>query len=397
VIPGLVALVLDVAAVPVLGASAYLAGLAALSRVPRERKTIPSTRFDIIVPAHDEERGILGTLASLSSIEYPAESFRVLVVADNCLDKTADKARSAGALVLERNDPALRGKGYALASGYDRSMADGFAEAVVVVDADSVVSPNILRQLSTRLADGEEALQAEYGVRNGGASWRTRLMVLAFALFHTVRSLGREKLGVSCGLRGNGMCFSIALLRRVPARAFSIVEDVEYGVALGLAGVRVGYVHAAKVLGDMPTSGAGSRSQRERWESGRWQLARKYAPNLARTGASRRDPLLLDLALDLIIPPLTWLACVAVVGTLLATAAVTRLGVSSTVIFPWVAALLGLGIYVARGIQLAGGGPRSILDLLMVPAYGVWKLTLLLRSERRHPDEWVRTTRPDAS
>jgi hypothetical protein len=156
-------------------------------------------------------------------------------------------------------------------------------------------------------------------------------------------------------------------------------------------------VHAAKVFGEMPASSVASRSQRERWESGRWQLARKYVPDLIRRGLRKKDPLLLDLALDLIIPPLTWLTCIALGGTMLALAGAARLGLPSTVIYPWLAALAGLGIHVARGIQLSGGGARAVLDLLLVPAYAVWKLTLLLRPERRNPDEWVRTARQDVS
>ena len=60
------------------------------------------------------------------------------------------------------------------------------------------------------------AVQAEYGVANRTASWRTRLMHIALTLFHCVRSRARERLGVSAGLRGNGMSFATTLLRDVP-------------------------------------------------------------------------------------------------------------------------------------------------------------------------------------
>ena len=99
------------------------------------------------------------------------------------------------------------------------------------MDADTLVSPNLLRAFAARLDAGAAAVQARYGVRNPDASWRTRLMAIAFALFHDLRSLGRERLGLSAGLRGNGMCFSTRLLREVPHQAFSVVEDLEYGLA----------------------------------------------------------------------------------------------------------------------------------------------------------------------
>jgi cellulose synthase/poly-beta-1,6-N-acetylglucosamine synthase-like glycosyltransferase len=88
------------------------------------------------------------------------------------------------------------------------------------------------------------------------------MMTVAFAAFHGVRSLARERLGVSCGLRGNGMGFSSAVLRAHPHRAFSIVEDVEYGIQLGYAGVQVHYVDEAHVFGQMVVGEQASRSQR---------------------------------------------------------------------------------------------------------------------------------------
>jgi 1,2-diacylglycerol 3-beta-glucosyltransferase len=223
-----------IAGVPIAASTGYLAFLSLLSRRIAVPKGDTSTSFDVIVPAHNESVGIVATVASLRAMQYPASQFRILVVADNCTDDTAERASAAGATVLVRQHATEKGKGYALAHAYAASLADGFASAVVVVDADTSVTPNLLTAFSARFAAGASAVQAEYGVRNAQASWRTRLMVIALTLFHGVRSLGRERLRVSCGLRGNGMGFSVATIRRVPPRAFSIVEDVEYGVALGV-------------------------------------------------------------------------------------------------------------------------------------------------------------------
>src|SRR3954468_19991773 len=109
-------------ALPVLMASSYLAALAALRcRRPPPVAPVPSLRFDVVVPAHDEENGIGETIASLLSIDYPRSLFRVLVVADNCRDRTAERAEAAGAEVLVRQQPDHRGKGFALADAFERS------------------------------------------------------------------------------------------------------------------------------------------------------------------------------------------------------------------------------------------------------------------------------------
>ena len=390
---GLIDLALTLVGIPVFAASAYLILLALLSRRhPPPSSRPPHLKFDFVVPAHNEEMQIAATVESLLGVDYPAALFRVLVVADNCDDRTAAAAVAAGATVLVRTDAERRGKGYALELAFNRSVEEGFADAVVVIDADTVVSRNVLTAFAARFERGALAVQADYAVRNPQSSWRTRMMTVAFAAFHGVRSLARERLGVSCGLRGNGMGFSRAVLKDHPHRAFSIVEDVEYGVQLGYAGVAVRYVDEARVFGQMVTGEQASRSQRERWENGRRALIREHAGPLLRAAWQRRSGLLLDLAIDLLVPPLGELVAVIAVGATVS-AAVTSLHRG---LAPWIwgASAAGVLVYVVRGWALSGVGAVGALDLLRAPFYIVWKLTLRMRPrKRRLKDEWIRTTR----
>jgi 1,2-diacylglycerol 3-beta-glucosyltransferase len=391
----LVNLTIAALSVPVLACTAYLAMLALLSRESPgfPDAGAPGTRFDVVVPAHDEEAGIGATVSSLLAIDYPRDLYRLIVVADNCRDATAARAAAAGAMVIERTDPERRGKGHALAHAFERSLADGIADAVVVVDADTTVTPNILGAFAARVAAGASAVQAEYGVANATSSWRTRLMHIAFTLFHRVRSVARERMGVSVGLRGNGMCFSAATLREVPHDAFSVVEDVEYGIRLGLAGHRVHFAGEALVLGDMVTSEKGSQSQRRRWEGGRWELARRHAGRLLAQGLRRGSAVLLDLALDLLVPPLTYVASAVMVGTALALAWVIIGNGAWWSLAPWAMSALAFGVYVARGVWLSRVGPRAVLDLAWAPIYMIWKIGLALRASPSRESEWVRTER----
>ena len=389
-----ISVVLAMASLPFVFAAGYLALLAASSRRFAPHTASPGPRFDIIVPAHDEASGIAATIDSLLTIAYARDRFRVTVLADNCTDDTAARARGAGARVLERVDPERRGKGYAIGFAYEAILAEHFADAVVVIDADTVVSANLLSEFAAVLATGAEAIQAAYGVRNATATWRTRLMHIAFTLFHDVRSLGRERLGLSCGLRGNGMCFSRDLLLRVPPSAHSIVEDVEQGIQLGLAGVRIHYAADATVLGEMPEDARASRSQRERWEGGRLALARRHVPALLRAAIRRRDRVTLDLAADLLVPPLSILVALTLLGACVALLA-TRAGADAWACAPWLMATAGIIVYVVRGVVLSGVGPRALLDLAWAPLYMMWKLTLF-RPFRARERGWVRTTRNSA-
>jgi len=382
------------AALPTLIASAYLALLTLMSWKPRPPPArAPRFRFDIVIPAHDEAEGIAATVANVLAVDYPSSLKRVIVVADNCSDATALRAREAGALVLRREDQAHRGKGYALAGAFEFVTSGSFADAVVVVDADTVVSPNLLQAFAAQLERGAVAVQARYGVRNPGDSWRTSLMAIAFALFHDVRSNAREHLRCSAGLRGNGMCFARRLLGEVPHRAFSIVEDVEYGVRLGLAGYRVNFAGDAGVLSDMLTAGRPSASQRRRWEQGRAELVHSQALPLLRRAFSARSGVLLDLALDLLVPPLATLGASAVTGLGLSFLVSGWLGSPLVATWAWAACLVAISAYVARGWSISHTGLRGLASLARAPVYALWKLSLALRERSHPPGVWIRTPR----
>lgn len=387
---------LGLAALPVLAACLYLGLLTLYSArlAPLWAGAVPVTRFEVLVPAHDEEAGIARTVASVLALDYLRHLVRVTVVADNCTDQTAARAREAGARVLVRTAPDHRGKGRALEFAFDHLLMEGFADAVVVVDADAVVDRDLLRAFARRLVLGAAAVQADNGVLNPDDSWRTRIMAIALGSFHRLRFGARQRLGLSCGLRGNGMCLSRALLLAVPHTAASRAEDLEYGLLVAEAGHRIHYAADAHVMSAMVSTEASARPQRRRWEDGRRELARLHGLRLLGKALVHRDAGLLDVALDLLVPPLATLATVAAAGLVavgLISAAWQPLPMA---LLAWGACPLLLAAYVLRGWALSGTGLRGLRDLLLhAPAYAIWKVALRLRPADHRPAEWVRTQR----
>lgn len=386
-------LVLLVLLLPALLACVYLLVLTLLSaplRPPLNAKR--TTRFDILVPAHNEALVLERTLASLQQLDWPKSNWRLVVIADNCTDATAEIARQQGATVLERCNTTQRGKGYALEFGIRHCLDTGQADAFVVIDADTEVSANLLSSFASWLTCGADAIQAHYGVLNPDESWRTRLMTIAYSAFHAVRSRGRERLGVSCGLRGNGMCFSRHLMQTQPPEVYSLAEDVEYGVLLGLNNIRVHYADEAQVLAELPTSRQGTDSQRQRWETGRFLLIRTYAPRLLRQAWQKRSALCLDLALDLLTLPLAYVVTSLVLTAFLAGAVSAILPDMAVWLWGCLGLFSALILHVFRGWQLCPLGPSALLTLLRVPFFIIWKLILVMK---RHDGRWIRTKRND--
>lgn len=387
-------LVVAIATIPVALGCCYLLALTIFSgRLKGYSEARTEWRFVVVVPAHNEELGIERTVRSLKAVAWPEERRRILVIADNCTDRTAEIARAAGADVLVRTSADRRGKGYALEIAFEHVMADADAQAIVVVDADSVVSDNLLRAMALRLDAGARAVQCHYGALNPMDSWRTRLMSVALSCFHIVRSRARERFSLSCGVRGNGWCVTVELLRKVPYRAYSLAEDIEFGMDLALrAGARVYYADEAFVLGDMVSSSGAAAKQRQRWEAGRAALVRSHAKALLAATVARRDPVCADLLVDIVLPPLSTLV-IALAGVATATGCLIFLGSAGA---RWLAVVDALGVaallvYVGRGWQLSGIGLRGVLDFIRVPWFVVWKVWTRL-TNRSHT-QWVRTER----
>ncbi len=302
----------------------------------------------------------------------------MVVVADNCDDRTAELARACGAEVLVRDDPVALGKGHALRWALDRLLAAAPPDGVVVVDADSVADPELLAHLAGALAEGADAAQAEYLVLADDTSTRSRLVAAAFLLFHRVRLGGRAALGLPASLVGNGMLFSRRLLERLPWDAFTGVEDLEYTLNLRLAGFRPRFVPAARLRGPVPHGYRGMRGQRMRWEGGRWHVVRTRLWQLVRHGL-RHDPRVLDAAVDLAVPPLGLLAIGSLAGSAAAAAAVALRVATAWSLSPWLLAEAALAGFVVLGLLSARAPASAWMALLESPRFLAWKVLTYAR------------------
>jgi cellulose synthase/poly-beta-1,6-N-acetylglucosamine synthase-like glycosyltransferase len=378
-----------IAAVISLPGTIELLCLTIAGMLPKRRNRAVDSRLElrniaIVVPAHDEEQNIASCVEGLRNAESGKTRFQVVVIADNCSDRTAEVATRTGARVLVREDALLRGKGYALDFAFRRLIAEGI-EGVLVVDADTEVDRNFVQQAAAILGAGADAVQARYLVRNAGDSIRTRLMNVAFLAFNVLRPRGRDRLGLSCGIYGNGFGLRASTLRDVPYLAGSVVEDLEYHLSLVRAGKRVQFADGTKVSGSMPPKGKGVNTQRSRWEGGRFRIMRDQIPALLAEVLHGKMASLEPLG-DLLLLPLAFHV------TLLAIAVSSPYGVARSL------GLLGfvaVALHLFAAITVGGGDWRDVASLLAAPFYILWKLLLLpnLIRNSRSSSTWIRTER----
>jgi cellulose synthase/poly-beta-1,6-N-acetylglucosamine synthase-like glycosyltransferase len=394
-----VIIVLNLAVVPYFLFLAAIALAAILARPQNRSHAEPRARFAIVVPAHNEAAGIAATVQSCLAVDYPRALFRVIVIADNCTDQTAELAAEAGAEVVERFDQSKKSKGYAIEHLLDNWSATGkldASDALVLIDADTTVDRELLREFQTELSAGRDWIQCYYTVADPDRTWRTRLMNFAFSLFNGVTPLGQNALGCSAGFRGNGMCLSTRGLANRPWKAFGLVEDMDYSWSIRVAGEWIAFLPRCRVYGAMPSTGlGGAADQRRRWEFGRGEIRRQYlGPLLAsrHIGAGAK----LMSFFELTIPSMAWLAILCLAVTILnigvfAAPATRELPVSHWgLVASSVIMMCALGVYALSPFLALGLPWKYARSIAFFPAYLIWKLLVLRRGR---PRQWVRTAR----
>lgn len=346
----------------------------------------PLRKLAVVIPAYNEATNIAASVASLAGCIRPAslEGFAIVVIADNCTDATATIARDSGAYVIERFDQARRGKGYALQYAFELLVAEG-CDAFLIIDADTVADANLLVEVVRMLESGADGVQTRYGVLNPQASIRSRLMNTALMAFNVLRPRGRERLGLSVGILGNGFALSAATLAAVPYDAHSVVEDLEYSLRIVRSGRRIAFADATTVRGIMPGSGPGVATQRARWEGGRLAMIRQNVPGLVRDVTNGRAASLEPL-LDLLLLPLAFhvVLLMAALAIPFAPARIYAL-----------CAFVLLGFHICAAIVVGGGDWRDFGALLAAPPYTLWKLSMLTRILKSASIDtpWMRTER----
>jgi cellulose synthase/poly-beta-1,6-N-acetylglucosamine synthase-like glycosyltransferase len=342
----------------------------------------PVRRLMVLVPSHNEEDSIQRCVASIA--ESAGGFADVLVIAHNCTDRTAERARLAGANVFVLDTPTLRGKGHALAAGFDMAFGQFGADAVLVIDADSTVSANVIPCVRQELS-GCFVVQCRYEAASGMSGPNSRLRALAFLCMNVVRAKGRQRLGFSCGIYGNGFGFRKEVLEKVPYKALSVVEDLEFHLSLLGAGIKERFIEEARVFAEVPATRNGERIQSARWEGGRIRMLISHGPLLF-DEVMKGKVWLLEPLIDLTVLPIG-IGAVSLLLLYLFPFAALR----------WYASfgIATLAFHLVVGICLGSDPAADAKSLLQVPAYVASKIAMIpeiLRTAQSGA-EWVRTSR----
>jgi cellulose synthase/poly-beta-1,6-N-acetylglucosamine synthase-like glycosyltransferase len=362
-----------------------------LPPAPRPTAAAPgdAPRVLILIPAHDEELLIDSCLRSLAELQYPRGRSDILVIADNCEDATAARARQHGVRYLERHDTTNRGKPWAVAWALEQIALADF-DAVVVLDADSLVARDFLGALARRAPLADKIVQGYIDVSNPSDSAVTRMAHVWSAVRFQVINRVKVRAGLNAPL-GDGVCIGTGVLARFGWTAFSLSETWEVYASMTAAGVPCVSAEDAHLFAQEARSLRQSGTQRKRWTAGRLSVLRKYGPAVLRSphiGVRQK----LDCVAEL--TSLGPAAHLGVAAFLAAGALLSPIPGRAVISAMLLGSILRPVLYTAIAIARDPDPLRAIAAFAYLPIYVLWRLGIQISSVlalRQAP--WIRTAR----
>lgn len=344
----------------------------------------------VLMPAHNESSTLAETLVPLRMLPT---GMQVLVVADNCTDDTAAVARACGVEVIERFSADLRGKGYALQFGLDHLKQQPHPQTVIVLDADCLTTAADMVALSNECFQLRKPVQGVYRMHApSGASVGTKISAFAWLVKTQIRPSGWRWLGRTCQLMGSGFALPWSIAHSLNMASGHIVEDLKLTLDLARQRKAPVFRSCSIVTSFFPTAAAAQATQRRRWEHGHLELVVSEAPRAMAEALATRNPALLAVALDIVVPPLSLLVMSLAVLSLFACLQFALNGVTAEAVL---ACAMTLSVFLAVALAWLAWG-RSILagrELLSIPGFVLRKLGVYAGFVRNRERQWTRTDR----
>lgn len=248
-------------------------------RQPPLRVSHPTAAITVVIAARNEENGIGDTIRYVANGDYDGPV--TVVLADNgSTDATVERAREAAAEVgvdLRVVSELRPGKSHAL----NTALAGIDTPYVLTVDADTLLHPQALRRLVSRLESAPSDTVAVAGavlVRNSRTNLLTRMQEWDYYL--GIQAVKRTQGLYQSTLVAQG-AFSVyrtEQMKRIGGWPDAIGEDIVVTWRLMEGGDRVFYEPTAVAFTDAPTQVRHFMRQRARWARGMLEGLRAVPP-----------------------------------------------------------------------------------------------------------------------
>ena len=241
-------------------------------------------RVAVLVPAWNEAPVLRFSVDRMMGLDYPPDRLRLVVVDDASTDDTpelmaAKMAEYPGRVLHLRRAKGGEGKAHTLNHGLRELLADDWAQAVLITDADVVFEPTSVRRLTRHLADPKVgAVTAFIKEASSEPNWMNRYIGYEYAAAQAVGRRAQNAAGAQGCLAGGAQLHTRTNLDELGGLmdTTTLAEDTVTTFLTQLAGRRVVFDGNAQCLAEEPAGVVGLWKQRLRWSRGNVQVARRF-------------------------------------------------------------------------------------------------------------------------
>jgi len=241
-------------------------------------------RVTVLVPAWNEAAVLRFSVDRMMALDYPVDRLRLVVVDDASTDETpelmAKKMEQYPARVIHlRRHKGGEGKAHTLNHGLREILADDWAEAVLITDADVVFEATSIRRMTRHLADpAVGAVTAFIKEASEPSNWMNRYIGYEYAAAQAVGRRAQNVAGAQACLAGGAQLHTRANLEQLGGLmdTTTLAEDTVTTILTQLAGRTVVFDGNAHCLAEEPAGVVGLWKQRQRWARGNLQVGRRF-------------------------------------------------------------------------------------------------------------------------
>ena len=348
--------------------------------------------FLVIFPAYHEDTVILHSVESFLQQDYPKDNYQVVVISDHMTSETNEQL-SALPITLLQPTFEHSSKAKALQFAINKVESGKWKveryDYVVILDADNVVNPSFLSDLS-HIVRPNEAIQCHRTAKNADNDIAA-LDGISEEINNSIFRKGHNRIGMSSALIGSGMCFDYKWFKDNVNHLDSAVEDRELEALLMKQGIYIHYAEDIHVLDEKVSNSNTFQRQRLRWMTGQVQALFRmlpYIPKAIVTGNINY----IDKTIQQALIPRSILLVLTPFLTLLSLLAFYLLPLPSY-IFPlkWLILLILLvaAILIAIPAPLRTG---ALFDKILTLPRLVWRMLKNLLNIKPSNKEFIHTT-----
>lgn len=324
------------------------------------------------------ERFVVGRLLhAVECLDYPSELLDIQVL-DDSTDATASvvatriaEIAARGTVIAHIRRTSRTGyKAGALANG----LRTARGEMILILDADFVPRPSLIRELLHAMVDpGVAMVQARWGHMNRDANALTRAQALLLDAHFLLETEARARAGLFWNFHGTaGLWRREAIEQSGGWSTDTLTEDLDLSYRAQLKGWRFVYLPEVVVMAELPATLAAFRQQQARWAQGTVATARKLLGGIwrAELPLANRIEATLHLTCHSIYPATLLVALLALPAILLRRAAHLEW-------LWWPDLLLALSVIIPtrmfyrRGARAAGTRPPGLRQMPYLMLTGI--------------------------